>query len=57
MHCMDESEQHQNPDVTLDVVFNTGEEVKARVNIRPFVFDCLRKANDLFQVVVFTASH
>ena len=29
----------------------------AGINIRPFMYECLREANKYFQVIVFTASH
>ena len=31
--------------------------IQAKINIRPYVYECLKKANEYFQVVVFTASH
>jgi len=43
--------------VILDVEFEDGEIVEAGINVRPFAIDCLKAANELFQVIVFTASH
>ena len=56
VHCVDDIEA-QNPDVVLSVTFPTGETVNAGINVRPYAIECLRAANEQFQVVVFTASH
>jgi CTD small phosphatase-like protein 2 len=56
VHCCEEGSGIQ-PMVMLPVVFPTGEVVKAGINVRPFVLECLREANKYFEVFVFTASH
>lgn len=56
IHCVDDIDV-ENPQVVLDVIFEDGEVVEAGVNVRPFAIDCLKAANELFQVIVFTASH
>lgn len=56
IHCVDDIEE-ENPQVVLDVVFDDGEIVDAGINVRPYAIDCLKAANELFQVIVFTASH
>ena len=56
MHCIDDIEK--NPcDQEISVTFPNGETVKAGINIRPYAIECLKKANESYQVVVFTASH
>lgn len=39
------------------MTFPNGETVKAGINVRPYALECLQKANESYQVVVFTASH
>lgn len=56
IHCVDDIEA-ENPQVVLDVEFEDGEIVEAGINVRPYAIDCLKAANELFQVIVFTASH
>ena len=56
VHCSD-GDTEVPPDVDLPVVFPTGEEVCASLHIRPYVHACLQAASDLFEVIVFTASH
>ena len=41
----------------IEILFEDDELVNAGINIRPFVFECLKAARKMFQVVVFTASH
>jgi CTD small phosphatase-like protein 2 len=56
VHCIDDIDK--NPcDQEISVTFPNGETVKAGINIRPYALECLRKANESYQVVVFTASH
>ena len=56
VHCIDDIDK--NPcDYEISVTFPNGETVKAGINIRPYALECLRKANESYQVVVFTASH
>ena len=56
IHCVDDIEE-ENPQHVLTVRFDDGEEVDAGINIRPYAIDCLKAANEIFQVIVFTASH
>jgi Dullard-like phosphatase family protein len=56
VHCVDASEKH-TADVIITVRFPNGQSVKAGINIRPYVLDCLVEANKFFEVIVFTASH
>lgn len=56
IHWVDDI-QEEFPQVVLDVCFDDGEIVDAGINIRPYAIDCLKAANELFQVIVFTASH
>lgn len=56
VHCIDDIEN--NPcDEVINVTFPNGETVQAGINVRPYAIDCLKKANENYQVVVFTASH
>ena len=56
IHCVDDIDT-ENPDVIIPLYF-TGEPdpIHAGINIRPYAKECLKSANQLFQVVVFTAS-
>lgn len=56
IHWVDDI-QEECPQTVLDVTFEDGEVVEAGVNVRPYAIDCLKAANELFQVIVFTASH
>ena len=56
IHWVDDIEL-EKPQVVLDVEFEDGELVEAGVNVRPFAIDWLKAANEIFQVIVFTASH
>jgi len=56
VHCIDDIE-NQPFDQPISVTFPTGETIDAGINIRPFAYDCLKKAQQFYQVVVFTASH
>jgi len=56
VHCC-ENITTANPDVILPIRFPTGEIIQAGINIRPYALECLREANNLFEVIVFTASH
>lgn len=44
-------------DHIITVTFPNGDTATAGLNIRPFALECLKRASDMFQVVVFTASH
>ena len=41
----------------ITVTFPNGETATAGLNFRPYLYECLKRASELFQVVVFTASH
>ena len=56
VHCIDDIENLPY-DKKITVKFPTGEVVDAGVNIRPFAYQCLKKACFNYQIVVFTASH
>lgn len=56
VHCIDDIENNVC-DQEISVTFPTGETVQAGINIRPYAIECLKKANENYQVVVFTASH
>jgi TFIIF-interacting CTD phosphatase-like protein len=46
------------PDIWLDIKdVETGEEVKAGFTIRPFALECLRQANQDYEVAIFTAGN
>lgn len=55
VHCVDEFAEYS--DATLDIVFPNGETLKASINIRPHAREVLERASEMFEVVVFTASH
>jgi CTD small phosphatase-like protein 2 len=57
VHCFEEITPQTRPHVILPVVFPTGEVVRAAINVRPYALDCLAVAAEIFEVVVFTASH
>ena len=44
-------------DLPISVSFPSGEVIDAGINLRPYVYECLKKASQLYQVVIFTASH
>lgn len=56
IHCVDDLES-ENPQIVIDLTFK-GEPypIKAGINIRPGVRECLEYANTMFRVIVFTAS-
>ena len=39
------------------MTFPTGETIEAGINVRPYAYECLKRASQNYQVVVFTASH
>ncbi len=57
VHCINEIDCGQGFDVPIEVNFASGISIKTGINIRPFAFECIQKASQMFQVVVFTASH
>ena len=44
-------------EISLLIDFPSGKSSMAGINIRPFALECLKEANKLFEVIVFTASH
>lgn len=56
VHCCDDVET-SDPDFIVPVTFPTGEVIEAGINLRPYAIDCLKRANENFEVAVFTASH
>ena len=56
MHCVDDIENLPY-DLPISVTFPTGETVEAGINVRPYAYECLKKASEDYQIVVFTASH
>ena len=56
VHCIDDIDNFPY-DLPISVTFPTGETVKAGVNVRPYAYECLKKARENYQVVIFTASH
>ena len=56
VHCVNPTSRI-DPSVTLDIVLPNGEPTKAGINIRPHAKECLKYANNYFEVMVFTASH
>lgn len=55
IHCVDDIDV-EKPQHVIDIQFED-EVVQAGINIRPFVFECIKAAREKFQVIVFTASH
>jgi CTD small phosphatase-like protein 2 len=43
--------------VSIRVTLQTGEEIDAPVNIRPYTMQCLTEVSQFAEVAVFTASH
>lgn len=41
----------------ITVNFPNGDTATAGLNFRPYFQECLKKASEMFQVIVFTASH
>lgn len=56
IHCVDDIDA-QTPQHILQIKFDDEDIVDAGINIRPYAIDCLKAANEHFQVIVFTASH
>jgi len=56
VHCIDDID-NQTFDLPIKVTFPSGETIQAGINIRPHVYQCLKKARENYQVVIFTASH
>jgi CTD small phosphatase-like protein 2 len=63
IHCLDDRDpENEEPDVIIRIPMGPSDSpldddyVDAGINIRPHLYECLRQANECFQVVVFTAS-
>ena len=41
----------------LPIKFPTGENIQAPINVRPYLTEFLKEMSELFEIVVFTASH
>lgn len=54
MHCVTDNIERADKIVTIKL--NTGEEIKAGVNIRPKAVECLKELGEFFELIVFTAS-
>lgn len=47
-----------NPDIWIDIETPfTGEVVKTGFTIRPYALECLREANQFYEVAIFTAGY
>ena len=57
IHCLDERDpDNEDPDVIIKIPLDDNDYADAGINIRPHLYECLRQANDYFQVITFTAS-
>lgn len=56
VHCVDDIDNLPY-DLPISVQFQQGERIDAGINVRPYVYDCLKQAKKFYQVVIFTASH
>ena len=54
VHCCANAEAAS---ISIEVLLPSGDKIKCGINIRPFVQECLRAANEFYEVIVFTASH
>jgi CTD small phosphatase-like protein 2 len=54
VHCCSSPELGS---VIIDIRLPNGEIMKAGINIRPYVQECLKALNEYYEVIVFTASH
>ena len=55
VHCL--TENIEKADKIITVTLNTGEEIKAGVNIRPYAIECLKELSKYYELIVFTASN
>jgi Dullard-like phosphatase family protein len=55
VHCV--TDGIEKADKTIKVTLNTGEEIKAGVNIRPHAIECLKDLAEYYELIVFTASN
>jgi len=61
IHCLDERDpENEEPDVVIRIPLDddeiNGDFADAGINIRPHLYECLRQANEYYQVITFTAS-
>lgn len=58
IHCLDERDpENEQPDVMIRIPLDDeGDFADAGINIRPHIIEVLRQANEIFQVITFTAS-
>jgi CTD small phosphatase-like protein 2 len=58
IHCLDERDpENEEPDVVIRIPLDDeGDYADAGINIRPHLYECLKQANEYFQVITFTAS-
>lgn len=54
-HCI--TDNIDKADKIITVKLNTGEKIKAGVNIRPYVIECLKELTEYYELIIFTASH
>ena len=47
VHCIDDID-NQTFDLPLTVTFPSGETIQAGINIRPYVYQCLKKARESY---------
>lgn len=41
----------------VEVIFPTGEKIMAGINVRPRAKEILRELHEVYEIVIFTASH
>ena len=56
VHCVEDI-YNNKCDRVITVDFPNADSATAGINIRPYALQCLKKAAEIYQVVVFTASH
>lgn len=44
-------------DVVLPITFPNGEIIEAGINVRPYLYELLNTLKDIYEIIVFTASH
>jgi len=55
VHCLTTDIEKADKIVTINL--NTNDKIKAGVNIRPHVVECLKQLSEYYELIVFTASH
>jgi TFIIF-interacting CTD phosphatase-like protein len=60
IHCLDDRDpENEEPDVVIRIPLDDeddGDYADAGINIRPHLYECLKQANEYYQVIAFTAS-